>query len=48
MNSVKLALSAEEKDRLDHDGFLVLENFVAPGKLAALRRRISEERIWHH
>lgn len=42
MNSVKVALSAEEKDRLDRDGFLVLENFVAPGKLAALRRRITE------
>ena len=42
MNSVKVALSAEEKDRLDRDGFLVLENFVAPGKLASLRRRITE------
>src|SRR5215475_10649979 len=42
MNNVKVALSAEEKDRLDHDGFLVLENFVEPGKLAALRRRIME------
>jgi ectoine hydroxylase-related dioxygenase (phytanoyl-CoA dioxygenase family) len=42
MNSVKVALSAEEKDRLDRDGFLVLENFVAPGTLAALRRRITE------
>jgi hypothetical protein len=42
MNSVKVALSAEEKDRLDHDGFLVLENFVEPGKLAALRRHITE------
>jgi ectoine hydroxylase-related dioxygenase (phytanoyl-CoA dioxygenase family) len=42
MNSVKVALSAEEKDRLDHDGFLVLENFVESGKLAALRRRITE------
>jgi ectoine hydroxylase-related dioxygenase (phytanoyl-CoA dioxygenase family) len=42
MNSVKVALSAEEKDRLDRDGFLVLENFVAPGRLAALRGRITE------
>src|SRR5215471_7289678 len=42
MNSVKVALSAEEKDRLDHDGFLILENFVEPGNLAALRRRIME------
>jgi hypothetical protein len=42
MNNVKVALSAEEKDRLDHDGFLILENFVEPGKLAALRRRITE------
>ena len=38
MNNVNGALSAEEKDRLDHDGFLILENFVEPGKLAALRR----------
>jgi ectoine hydroxylase-related dioxygenase (phytanoyl-CoA dioxygenase family) len=42
MYSVKVALSAEEKDRLDQDGFLVLENFAEPGKLAALRRRIAE------
>jgi len=42
MNNFKVALSAEEKDRLDHDGFLILENFVEPGKLAALRRRITE------
>jgi ectoine hydroxylase-related dioxygenase (phytanoyl-CoA dioxygenase family) len=42
MHSVKAALSAEEKYRLDHDGFLVLENFVEPGKLAALRDRIME------
>ena len=42
MNSVKVALSVEEKDQLNRDGFLVLENFVAPGKLAALRRRITE------
>jgi len=42
MNSVKAALSVEEKDRLDHDGVLVLKNFVEPGKLAALRRRIAE------
>ncbi len=42
MNSVKIALSAEEKDRLDREGFLVLENFVESGKLAALRRRIGE------
>jgi hypothetical protein len=42
MNDMKVALSAEEKDRLDHDGFLILENFVEPGKLAALRRRITE------
>src|SRR5262245_22020178 len=42
MNGFKVALSADEKDRLDHDGFLVLENFVEPGKLAALRRRIME------
>ena len=42
MNSVKVALSAEEKYRLDHDGFLVLENLVEPAKLAALRRRITE------
>jgi len=42
MNSVKVALSAEEKDRLDDDGFLILEKYVDPGKLAALRRRITE------
>jgi ectoine hydroxylase-related dioxygenase (phytanoyl-CoA dioxygenase family) len=42
MNGVKVALSAEETYRLDHDGFLVLENFVEPGKLAALRSRITE------
>src|SRR5215813_6333648 len=42
MNGDKVALSAEEKNRLDQDGFLVLENFVEPGKLAGLRRRITE------
>jgi ectoine hydroxylase-related dioxygenase (phytanoyl-CoA dioxygenase family) len=42
MNGVKFALSAEEKHRLDHDGFLVLENFAEAGKVAALRRRITE------
>jgi ectoine hydroxylase-related dioxygenase (phytanoyl-CoA dioxygenase family) len=42
MNSDKVALSAEEKNRLDQDGFLVLENFVEAGALAALRRRIME------
>ncbi len=41
MNSLNVALSAEEKERLDHDGFLILENFVEPDKLAALRRRIT-------
>jgi ectoine hydroxylase-related dioxygenase (phytanoyl-CoA dioxygenase family) len=34
-------LSAEERERLDEDGFLVLENFVAPDDLAALRGRID-------
>src|SRR5215510_6959951 len=42
MNGVKLALSAEEKYRLDHDGFLVLENFAEAGEVEALRRRIIE------
>ncbi|MGE0131946.1 MAG: phytanoyl-CoA dioxygenase family protein [Blastocatellales bacterium] len=42
MNSVKSAFSAEEKERLDHDGFLVLKDFVEREKLAALRRRIAE------
>src|SRR5262249_19240533 len=42
MNGVKVMLSAEEKHRLDRDGFLVLENFAEAGKVEALRRRIKE------
>ncbi|MBO0859928.1 MAG: phytanoyl-CoA dioxygenase family protein [Chloracidobacterium sp.] len=42
MNSDEIALSANEKNRLDLDGFLVLENFVEAGKLADLRRRVRE------
>ncbi|HEY8459098.1 MAG TPA: hypothetical protein VIM99_01890 [Blastocatellia bacterium] len=42
MNGVKPAISAEEKYRLDRDGFPLLENFAAPGELAWLRRRIIE------
>jgi ectoine hydroxylase-related dioxygenase (phytanoyl-CoA dioxygenase family) len=33
-------LSAEERERLDTDGFLILEDFVAPDDLAALRGQI--------
>ncbi len=42
MSDPNVALSADEKQRLDHDGFLVLESFVEPDTLAALRRRITE------
>src|SRR5262245_6958853 len=42
MNSVKIALSEEENARLNTDGFLVMENFAEPGKLASLQRRIAE------
>jgi hypothetical protein len=33
-------LSAEERERLDADGFLILKDFVAPDDLAALRSQI--------
>jgi len=42
MNSVNATLSAQEKEQLDRDGFLVLENFIEQDKFAALRRRIAE------
>jgi ectoine hydroxylase-related dioxygenase (phytanoyl-CoA dioxygenase family) len=42
MNDSKVALSASEKQKLDHDGFLVLENFVEPETVVALCRRITE------
>jgi ectoine hydroxylase-related dioxygenase (phytanoyl-CoA dioxygenase family) len=42
MNSDKVSLGAQEKDRLDSDGFLVLEGFIDPGRGDALRRRIEE------
>jgi hypothetical protein len=34
------AISPDERHRLDQDGFLVLEDFVPPDDLAALRERI--------
>lgn len=37
-----MTLSIDERDRLDADGYLVLENFVAPGDLATLRGRIHQ------
>ncbi len=42
MNDPSVALSASEKQRLDRDGFLVLESFVEPEMVVALRRRIAE------
>lgn len=42
MNNSKVALSVDEKRRLDDDGFLVLKNFVEPERLTALRRRIAD------
>jgi ectoine hydroxylase-related dioxygenase (phytanoyl-CoA dioxygenase family) len=38
----QVPLSAAERERLDDDGFLVLEDFVAPDDLAALRGRIHQ------
>jgi ectoine hydroxylase-related dioxygenase (phytanoyl-CoA dioxygenase family) len=42
MNIDKVSLRAEETDRLDSDGFLVLRNFIEPGRLTALRRRLED------
>jgi ectoine hydroxylase-related dioxygenase (phytanoyl-CoA dioxygenase family) len=36
------SLTPQEKQQLDRDGVLVLENFVAPATLATLKRRIAE------
>ncbi len=40
--NANVTLSKGEKDRLDHDGFLVLENFAEPELLAALHHRIID------
>jgi ectoine hydroxylase-related dioxygenase (phytanoyl-CoA dioxygenase family) len=37
-----MTLSPEERDRLDADGYLVLEDFVTPDDLATLRGRIHQ------
>ena len=37
-----MTLSAIEKQRLDEDGYLILEDFVDAGLLARLRDRIEE------
>lgn len=35
-------MTAGERECLDRDGFLILENFLSPDFLAALRRRVDE------
>ncbi len=40
-DSSNVAFSANEKQKLDDDGFLVLESFVEPEALVTLRRRIT-------
>jgi len=37
-----MTLSSEERDRLDADGYLVLQDFVTPDDLATLRSRIHQ------
>ena len=37
-----MAITATEIHKLDDDGYLVLENFIDPAMLAALRRRVDE------
>jgi ectoine hydroxylase-related dioxygenase (phytanoyl-CoA dioxygenase family) len=37
-----MTLASEERDRLDADGYLVLEDFVTPDDLATLRGRIHQ------
>ncbi len=37
-----MRLSSEERDRLDADGYLVLQDFVTPDDLATLRSRIHQ------